>query len=176
MPRRPLVARCSWCDEPMPAERSTRIYCTDACKQAAYRQRKRADRDQGQLTRAQEVERRLRADVRLLEQQLERAERRADDHIAAVRAVMDERDALERSVGRLTEQLIAADTVYEDLRTRVEAGPDAAYRQGYLDASEEVAVRKEVEEARKWARFSGYHEGYAAGRAGSPPAKDMRRP
>ncbi|WMY79418.1 hypothetical protein [Citricoccus sp. I39-566] len=158
----------------MPAERSTRAYCTDACKQAAYRQRKRAERDQGQLFQAKENERRLRAEIRHLEQQLERAERRADGHIAAVRAVVDERDALERRVGRLTEQLIAADTVYGDLRTRVDAGPDVAYRQGYLDASDAVAEREAVEVARKWAHFSGYHEGYAAARAKLPPAEDMQ--
>ena len=160
----------------MPAERASRTYCTDACKQAAYRQRKRAERDRSQATRAQEVERQLRAEIQYLERQLERAERRADQHIAAVDAVLDERDALERRVGRLHEQLTAADAMLEDLKAKVTAGPDMAYKQGYLDASEEVAVLKEVEEARKWARFSGYHEGYAAGRAGSPPAEDMRRP
>ena len=160
----------------MPAERASRTYCTDACKQAAYRQRKRAERDRSQATRAQEVERQLRAEIQYLERQLERAERRADQHIAAVDAVLDERHALERRVGRLHEQLTAADAMLEDLKAKVTAGPDMAYKQGYVDASEEVAVLKEVEEARKWARFSGYHEGYAAGRAGLPPAEDMRRP
>lgn len=53
------------------------------------------------MVRAQEVERK----------QLERAERRADVQGAAVRAVIDERDALERRVGRLAGQLIATDAV-----------------------------------------------------------------
>lgn len=37
------IARCSWCNEPLPPAKTTgrpRLYCSDACKLAAFRNRR----------------------------------------------------------------------------------------------------------------------------------------
>mgnify|MGYP001613597045 CR=1 FL=1 len=33
--------RCAWCDSPFVARISTTLYCTESCRQKAYRQRRR---------------------------------------------------------------------------------------------------------------------------------------
>lgn len=58
-PRRPLVVRCGWCDEPLTDPSGGRRYCSDAHRQAAYRARHRP------VPEGSEVEQ-LRAQVRAL--------------------------------------------------------------------------------------------------------------
>jgi hypothetical protein len=42
-PRKPIKCARAGCGQSVPPERSTRRYCSDACRQAAYRGRKTAD-------------------------------------------------------------------------------------------------------------------------------------
>lgn len=68
IPKRPDLPRTSWqsrcvhCGDPLAAERSTRAYCSNRCRQAAYRLRRRAQRETDELTA-------LRAEVADLRQQ-----------------------------------------------------------------------------------------------------------
>lgn len=80
-PRRPYTPRCDWCDESMPAERNA-VYCSNKCRQAAFRLRKKTREDHGKVTQMKAQIKQLLSNQHILEEQLERAEFRSDEWLA----------------------------------------------------------------------------------------------
>lgn len=157
-----------------------RQYCSNAHRQAAYRARHRPVLDESEVDQLRAQVRSLRDDRRLLEVQLQGAERRAADAAreAEQSATMWERTM--RSNGVLVASLAAAEENAEKLRTELEApGARPAYRSGYeqghRDATEQMARRADVDRQLAWTKLAGYAEGYEDGSNGRPKLtiKDM---
>lgn len=184
VPDRGYVPRCQWCDEPLDPQRSTRAYCSDRCKQAAYRQRKRAERDSAEAVQLKDTIRQQREAIIRLEDQLERAECRADAHIAEANRVFDDRDWWQNHLHVVHESLQAAydreDRLSEQLAEAqnqviaVESRRDALTQEERNTIISEVIDGPYVHQA---ARADGFAEGYRAAvdEESSPEAHQVRQ-
>ena len=179
-PRRPLVVRCGWCDEPLPDPSGGRRYCSDAHRQAAYRARHRPVSEGSEVDQLRAQVRSLKDDRRLLEIQLQGAEKRAEEAAEEAEQYATMWEQTMRSNALLVSSLAASEENAEKLRTELEApGARPAYRSGYeqghRDATLQMARREDVDRQLAWTKFAGYVEGYAAGEKGSPKLtiKDM---
>lgn len=172
-PRRPLAVRCGWCDEPLPDPSGGRRYCSDAHRQAAYRARNRSVPDGSEVDELRAQVRSLKDDRRLLEVQLQGAERRAAEAAQEAERYATMWEKTVRSNGLLVASLAASEENAEKLRTELEApGARPAYRSGYeqghKDATEQMARREDVDRQLAWTKLAGYVEGHADGASGRP--------
>ena len=115
----------------------------------------------------------LRDDRRLLEVQLQSAERRATDAASEAEQYATMWEKTVRSNGLLVSSLAASEEQAEKLRTELETtGVRHAYRYGYekghMDAADQMARRADVDDLTAYAQIAGYVEGYEDGSKGRP--------
>lgn len=103
----------------MPLEREA-VYCSNKCRQAAYRLRKKAQEERDELTQLKAEVKQLLRNQHILEGQLDRAERRADEWIAAESVrVWETAKRLRQENGHLKQQKYRLEQDVQELHNEV---------------------------------------------------------